>query len=177
MKHKILLLLYLLAGCTGPTGTGSVSDGPEQISSLFYRVLLANPVKGIGKPELYRPFTPLLQQSLWLKMVQANQALQVMQQRDKSYHSPVDGVIFTSWYQGISDFTLNGCDIEKRTAHCRISLIYRKPDTQIEWQDELLLKQGRLGWQIEDVIYDKARAFSPRSNLGQRLDEIISLAR
>lgn len=87
MKYKALWLLCLLAGCAGPAGTGSVSDGPEQISALFYRVLLANPVQGINKPELYRPFTPLLQQSLWLKIVQANQAEVVIKQRDVSMGS------------------------------------------------------------------------------------------
>ena len=176
-RALLLLMVVVLSACSGPVNKGIVSDGPEQIVGMFYRLLLANPVQGVQKVQLYRPFSPLLQQSLWLRLVQANQAEVVMTQRDGNYRTSLTGVLFTSWYQGISDFTLEKCDIQKRVAHCQVSLIYSKPDLDIQWQDELLLKQGRLGWQIEDVIYDKARAFSPRSNLSQRLDEVVALSR
>ena len=46
----------------------------------------------------------------------------------------------------------------------------------MEWQDGLRLRQGRLGWQVEDVVYGGDWDFAPKGTLTSRLDTIIRMA-
>ncbi len=171
-----LLVLLLLAGCSDKQPVNEITNGPAQIAETFYRLLQAHPLVDLPEPAQYRDFRPLLQQSLLRRL---EQAYAVDQQGHRAEPEPTpplsQGSLFTSLFEGMTDFELIACQSKKMTSRCQFRLIYDNQGKTVEWQDELRLRQGRLGWQVEDVVYGGNWDFAPKGTLTSRLDTIIAM--
>ena len=88
----------------------------------------------------------------------------------------VQGSLFTSLADGFTDFELVACQTKKLKSRCQFTLIYNKQGHTIEWQDELRLRRGRLGWQVEDLVYGGNWVYAPTGKLTSRLDVVIASA-
>lgn len=165
-----------LAGCSETADIGEVTNGPEQIAETFYRALRANPLVDLPRPDAYRVFRPLLQQSLLRRLERAYTVDQQIHGAEPEPTPPLlQGSLFTSLFEGFTDFELLSCQTKKFTSRCQFELIYDNQGQMVKWQDELRLRQGRLGWQVEDVIYGGDWDFAPKGTLTSRLDAIIGM--
>ncbi len=169
--------LCLLVGCSETVDPNAMPAGPEQIAETFYRALLANPLVDLPTPEQLRPFRPLLQQSLLRRLEQAHAVdLSIRSSTQLPTPPAVQGSLFTSLADGFTDFELVACQTKKLKSRCQFTLIYNKQGHTIEWQDELRLRRGRLGWQVEDLVYGGNWAYAPTGKLTSRLDVVIASA-
>ena len=48
---RLLLVLWVLSGCSDKPVSGEITNGPEQIAETFYRALRANPLVDLPAPE------------------------------------------------------------------------------------------------------------------------------
>jgi hypothetical protein len=173
---RLLLVLWVLSGCSDKPVSGEITNGPEQIAETFYRALRANPLVDLPAPEQYRVFRPLLQQSLLRRLEQAYVVDRQIHANEPQPTPPLsEGSLFTSLFEGVTDFELIGCQTKKLTSRCQFKLIYDNQGKRVEWQDGLRLRQGRLGWQVEDVDYGGDWDFAPQGTLTSRLDTIIAM--
>ena len=177
LMGRLLLVLLVLSGCSEKQPSGEMTNGPEQIAETFYRALRANPLVDLPAPEQYRVFRPLLQQSLLRRLEQAYAVDRQIHANEPQPTPPLsEGRLFTSLFEGFTDFELIGCQTKKLTSRCQFNLIYDNQGKTVEWQDGLRLRQGRLGWQVEDVVYGGDWDFAPKGTLTSRLDTIIRMA-
>ena len=177
VRYGVGFGLCLLVGCSETVDPNALPAGPDQIAETFYRALLANPLMDLPAPEQLRPFRPLLQQSLLRRLEQAHAAdLSIRTSTQLATPPAVQGSLFTSLAEGFTDFELVACQIKKLKSRCQFTLIYDKQGRAIEWQDELRLRRGRLGWQVEDLVYGGHWAYVPTGKLTSRLDVVIASA-
>ena len=166
--------LWLLAACSEQNQVQPQHNGPEQVANTFYRLLLAEPVSGLPSVDELRPFRAVLHQDLIRRLEAAHSAEQQYLAGAKEPVTPLfEGSLFTSLFEGFTDFHLESCQTRRRTSDCLITLIYDKHGQRSEWQDGLRLRQGRLGWQISDVTYGGKWDFAPKGTLQQRLDAVL----
>ena len=177
VRYGVGFGLCLLVGCSETVDPNALPAGPDQIAETFYRALLANPLMDLPAPEQLRPFRPLLQQSLLRRLGQAHAAdLSIRTSTQLATPPAVQGSLFTSLAEGFTDFELVACQTKKLKSRCQFTLIYDKQGQTIEWQDELRLRRGRLGWQVDDLVYGGHWAYVPTGKLTSRLDVVIASA-
>ena len=177
VRYGVGFGLCLLVGCSETVDPNALPAGPDQIAETFYRALLPNPLMDLPAPEQLRPFRPLLQQSLLRRLEQAHAAdLSIRTSTQLATPPAVQGSLFTSLAEGFTDFELVACQTKKLKSRCQFTLIYDKQGQTIEWQDELRLRRGRLGWQVEDLVYGGHWAYVPTGKLTSRLDVVIASA-
>ena len=177
VRYGVGFGLCLLVGCSETVDPNALPAGPDQIAETFYRTLLANPLMDLPAPEQLRPFRPLLQQSLLRRLEQAHAAdLSIRTSTQLATPPAVQGSLFTSLAEGFTDFELVACQTKKLKSRCQFTLIYDKQGQTIEWQDELRLRRGRLGWQVDDLVYGGHWAYVPTGKLTSRLDVVIASA-
>ena len=177
VRYGVGIGLCLLVGCSETVDPKTLPAGPEQIAETFYRALRANPLMDLPASEALRPFRPLLQQSLLRRLERAHSVDQAIRTSALIATPPaLQGSLFTSLAEGFTDFELMECQTKKLVSRCQFTLIYEKQGDAIEWQDELRLRRGRLGWQVEDVTYGGNWAYAPTGKLTSRLDVVIASA-
>ncbi len=175
VRYGVGVGLCLLVGCSETVDPNAIPAGPEQIAETFYRALRANPLMDLPDAEHLRPFRPLMQQSLLRRLEKAHAVDQTIRTSALIATPPaLQGSLFTSLAEGFTDFELIECQTKKLVSRCQFTLIYDKQGDAIEWQDELRLRRGRLGWQVEDVIYGGNWAYAPTGSLTSRLDAVIA---
>lgn len=175
VRYGVGVGLCLLVGCSETVDPNAIPAGPEQIAETFYRALRANPLMDLPASEALRPFRPLMQQSLLRRLEKAYAVDQTIRTSALIATPPaLQGSLFTSLAEGFTDFELIECQTKKLVSRCQFTLIYDKQGSPIEWQDELRLRRGRLGWQVEDVTYGGNWAYAPTGRLTSRLDTVIA---
>lgn len=175
VRYGVGVGFCLLVGCSETVDPKTLPAGPELIAETFYRALRANPLMDLPASEELRPFRPLMQQSLLRRLEKAHSVDQAIRTSALIATPPaLQGSLFTSLAEGFTDFELMECQTKKLVSRCQFSLRYDKQGDAIEWQDELHLRRGRLGWQIEDVAYGGEWAYAPKGTLSARLDALIA---
>ncbi|WP_377153091.1 hypothetical protein [Pseudaeromonas sharmana] len=167
--------LFGLTACSEPHPSSGPSNGPEQVANRFYRILLAEPFGGLPTQEQLRPYRAVLHQELIRRLEEAYAAEQhYLATANEAVPPLVEGSLFGSLFEGVTDFQVERCQNARRTSRCLVTLIYDKQGERVEWQDELHLRQGRLGWQISNLTYGGKWDFAPSGTLQQRLDAVIA---
>lgn len=170
--------LAILAGCsqTPQQPDEPVTNGPEQIASMFYRLLEANPVPGLPDDDALRVFRALLNQSL-LHQLEAASAAQNRWLASSTPNPPLwQGSPFLSATEGMDSFSLVACNTGRRTSQCTIDLQVEARGIRHSWQDVIHLRYGRLGWQIVDIDYGGDWSGSAHGQLGKRLADFVEAA-
>ena len=170
--------LAVLAGCsqTSQEVDEPVTNGPEQIAAMFYRLLEANPVPGLPGDDALRVFRALFNQSL-LHELQSATAAQNRWLASSTPNPPLwQGSPFVSASEGMDSFTLVGCKTGRRTSQCTVDLQVEARGIRHAWQDVIHLRYGRLGWQIVDIDYGGDWPGSAHGQLGKRLTDFVEAA-
>ncbi len=175
VRYGVGVGFCLLVGCSETVDPNALPAGPEQIAETFYRALRANPLMDLPASEALRPFRPLMQQSLLRRLEKAHAVDQTIRTSALIATPPaLQGSLFTSLAEGFTDFELIECQTRKLVSRCQFRLSYAQQEESIEWQDELRLRRGRLGWQVEDVAYGGDWAYAASGTLTARLDAVIA---
>lgn len=175
VRYGIGVGLCLLVGCSETVDPKTLPAGPEQIAETFYRALRANPLMDLPASEALRPFsTPAATEFVAASGEGSCRGPDNLTSALIATPPALQGSLFTSLAEGFTDFELMECQTKKLRSRCQFTLIYDKQGDAIEWQDELRLRRGRLGWQVEDVTYGGNWAYAPTGSLTSRLDAVIA---
>ncbi len=174
----LLMLSLLFSGCSQIPDDADepVTNGPEQITAMFYRLLEANPSPGLPGEESLRVFRALLTQSL-LHDLDAASAAQGRWLASNTANPPLwQGSPFLSAAEGLDNFSLRECKTGRRTSQCTVDLQVTARGISHRWHDVVHLRFGRLGWQIVDLEYGGDWPGSAQGRLVERLTRFVAAA-
>lgn len=125
-----------------------------------------------------RRLHPILSPRLNLLLDQAAAARARFAARVKGAAPPlIDGDIFTSDFDGATDWRPGPCTGDEKTARCPVALSRRGPGAApAHWQDTLLLVRDDGGWKVDDVLYDGAFRSGNTGRLSGLLGMVLAMA-
>ena len=174
MRKAAALCLMLLAVLPA-----MAQDAATATADAFYKELLAAPAAlAVGIPDaaararLAALLTPRLNKAL------ADAAGAEARFKAKNKDSPplMEGDIFSSLFEGPTQFQLGACRGDDKTQRCAISLSRQDPGkAPVRWSDTLVLANNG-GWKVDDIAYDANFAFGNTGTLTQMLKMAVSEA-
>jgi hypothetical protein len=180
MKH-ILSAVLLLAAVSW--AAPALADDPAQAVGAFYAVYSAQHMQDTGIPDatVRLRLQPVLSPRLNKELSDAASAQARMTARMKNAVPPMlEGDIFSSLFEGASDWKIGACQTSATTARCSVALNYVPPAAAgakakpASWTDTLLLVQTPQGWKVDDVVYDAGFAFGNTGRLSDMLAMVIA---
>jgi hypothetical protein len=88
----------------------------------------------------------------------------------------IEGDIFSSLFEGPTQWTVNGCNGDAKTARCSVTLTrHAAGQRPVTWTDTLVLANAG-GWKVDDVIYDPNLPTGNTGTLDQTLRMVQSEA-
>jgi hypothetical protein len=180
MKHALSAFL-LLAGLAW--AAPALADDPAQAVGAFYAVYNAQHVQGSGIPDatVRLRLQPVLSPRLNRQLSDAAAAQGRLTAMVKNAVPPMlEGDIFSSLFEGASDWKIGACQTSAGTARCSVALNYVPPSVAggnakpASWTDTVLLVNTAQGWKVDDVVYDAGFAFGNTGRLSDMLTMVIA---
>ena len=90
----------------------------------------------------------------------------------------VQGDIFTSMFEGATDFALGPCEIKGDAALCSVNLAYgrQRMESESKWTDQVYLVRENGAWRVDDVGYGGKWDFARRGRLRESLKAVVAEA-
>jgi hypothetical protein len=172
-----LFCLALLA----VTPAGAMED-PASAVSAFYDVYHAQHSGGIPDATGRLRYQPVLTPRLNQQLADAAQAQARLSARVKNAVPPMlEGDIFTSLFEGASDWKIGACHGDARMARCPVALSYnptaiagRAPAKPATWNDVVIVAATPQGWKVDDIIYDPGFAAGNTGRLSDMLKMVVA---
>ena len=175
---RIAVLLALLAT------PALASTDPATAVGDFYGVYVPLHVKGGGIPDATARvrYQPVLSPRLNKLIADAAAAQARLTAKVKNAVPPMlEGDVFSSLFEGASDYQIGECRGDAKTARCPVALSYvppvipgKKAEKPAKWNDTVVVVMTRQGWKVDDVIYDAGFAFGNTGRLSSMLQMVIS---
>jgi hypothetical protein len=187
MKHVLVLAALLLLAF--PAGAALAADDPAIAAAGFYDVYQAQHKTGGGIPDatgrlrysavLSPNLNRLLNQAA---AAQARTAARIKASGPKAAVMPMfPGDIFTSLFEGATDWQVGECKGDDTAARCPVALTHVDPPIKgkpapkpANWRDVLVMAHTPAGWKVDDVIYDAGFAFGNTGRLTDMLKMVVA---
>jgi hypothetical protein len=172
LKRKVLGLLVLLA-------TPARADDMDKVANSFYATYAGLPRAG-GIPDATARvrYAPLLSPRLAKLIGDAAAAETRFSKQNKDAPPLIEGDLFSSMFEGFTQFKVGVCSGDARNGQCSISLTYqdKKSPKPVNWNDALLLVNTPGGWKVDDLAYKAGFQFGNTGLLSDTLKMAISEA-
>jgi hypothetical protein len=183
MKRALVLAALFL------TPPAVAADDPAIAVGSFYDVYAVQHKTGGGIPDatgrlrysgvLSPDLNKLLNQAA---AAQARTAARIKASGPKAAVMPMfQGDIFTSLFEGATDWQVGECKGDGSAARCPIALTHvdpavkgRPPTRPANWHDILVVTHTPAGWKVDDVIYDAGYAFGNTGRLTDMLKMVVA---
>ena len=174
MRKAAALAILVLAALPA-----RAQDAVSMAANDFYKALLAAPAgSGDGIPDAATRarLAPLLTPRLNKALADAAGAEARFKARNKDSPPLMEGDIFSSLFEGPTQFQLGACRGDDKTQRCAVSLSRQDPGKPaVRWTDALVLANSG-GWKVDDIGYDANFAFGNTGTLDQMLKMAVSEA-
>jgi hypothetical protein len=177
MTRAVVLLVLMMAPALA-------SADPASAVVSFYDVYVPLHVKGGGIPDATERvrYQPVLSPRLNKQIADAAQAQARLTAKVKNAVPPMlEGDIFSSLFEGASDYQIGECRGDTKIARCPVALTYAPPpvpghkaEKRAKWNDTVVVVMTPQGWKVDDVIYDAGFAFGNTGRLSSMLQMVIS---
>jgi len=194
MKRALVLILLLLSPAA------LAADDPAIAVGSFYDVYAVQHKSGSGIPDatgrlrysgvLSPDLNKLLNQAA---VAQSRTAARVKASGPKAAVMPMfQGDIFTSLFEGATDWQVGECRGDDKAARCPIALTHvdpappsssgavgqknvgKPPAKPANWRDVVLVVHTPAGWKVDDIIYDAGFAFGNTGRLTDMLKMVVA---
>jgi len=184
MKPALVLAALLLA-----SPAALAADDPAIAVGSFYDVYAVQHKTGGGIPDATGRLrysgvlTPNLNKLLnQAAAAQARTAARIKAGGPKAAVMPMfQGDIFTSLFEGATDWQIGECKGDDTAARCPITLTHAEPAAKgkppgrpTNWRDVVLAVHTPAGWKVDDVIYDAGFAFGNTGRLTDMLKMVVA---
>ena len=154
---KTFGIIFLVSGIL--TAQTAFVAGEESIVSetvnAFYEAYLTSYTLGTPEEDQLRYFEKLLSGEL-ASLLQDLSAAEIRYHEQTEGEVPplVQGDLFTSLFEGATEFTILPCEVERFTASCLVEFTNTQAgDSPFSWQDRVYLIQQEDTWVIDDVEF------------------------
>jgi len=169
-----LIAVFIVLFTTVVFAAEPASDMMEVVDS-FYNTYLAVQPSGIPTAKEMENFNPYFTAGLVKLLQQADQAEQKYHEQTKGEVPPlVEGDLFTSLFEGATNFKVLLCEI--KTGSCLVELSYvaqEKTSSPTIWKDKVYLVKTARGWQIDDIEFLGEWQFMHRGRLQDLLEQVV----
>lgn len=150
----VVPLALLLSACTtvepaykdiGTRVGPCVDGGPDSVAQQFYDLRTQQPSQGLPDAQLLAKYRPLLSDSLYQSLIQA--------QAKPNKAALLSGDIFSSQNQGATDASVADASTIPNTDARNIPLRVNLTRGDTHWQDEVLMVREGTCWTVNDVRY------------------------
>jgi hypothetical protein len=167
----VLLVASLPALCLFAPLPARSDEAMTAAVNNFYTLATAKGLSSTGIPSaaarvrLAPLVTPRLSQAL---AAAANAEARFMA-KNKDSPPLIEGDIFSSLFEGPTQWKAGACSGDAMTARCSVALTRQDQGQKpVNWTDTLVLSnQG--GWKVDDIVYDAGFAFGNTGTLSQML--------
>lgn len=176
--RRLALALILLAG------PALASEDPASAVSGFYDVYATQHASGGGIPDATGRlrYSAVLTPRLNKQIADAAAAQARLSAKVKNAVPPMlEGDIFTSLFEGATDWQIGECRGDARMARCPVALTHavkslagQKPEKPSHWTDTVMVVKTPQGWKVDDVAYDAGFAFGNTGKLSDMLAMVVA---
>jgi hypothetical protein len=180
MKHLLVAILLLIPAAL----RAQPASDPAAALNAFYAVYASQQAHGGGIPDATGRvrYAPVLSPRLNKQLTAAAAAQARLNAKVKNAVPPMlEGDVFSSLFEGATDWKAGACQITTKAARCPVALTYTPPPSQnakaakpANWSDTILLVETPQGWKVDDVIYDAGFAFGNTGRLSGMLQMVIA---
>jgi len=171
VKRAWALILLLAA-------TPARAEDMASAASGFYAAYLSLPRQG-GIPDATARirYAPLLSPRLNKLIAEAAAAETRFAKANKNSPPLIEGDLFSSLFEGFSQFKLGACSGSPTSGQCAVSLTYQsRGQKPVTWNDAVMLVNTPAGWKIDDIAYKAGFQFGNSGLLSDTLKFTIAQA-
>lgn len=138
----------------------------------FYGVYKALHVSGVPGDDDRGKFAPFLSPRLEALLKQAAAAEAGFYRANKDVPPMVEGDLFSSLFEGATDFTIGDCTPDGAGGKCVVKLSYSDAANKQAWTDTAYLVRTPSGWRVDDIGYGGGWDFGNKGRLSQTLQQL-----
>jgi hypothetical protein len=154
-------------------------DAMAAAANAFYAASAqARPATGGGIPDATgrARYAPVLSARLNKALSDAAAAETRFSAKTKGAPPLIEGDIFSSLFEGPTQWAVKDCNGDAKTARCSVTLTRQSPGQRpVTWTDTLVLANAG-GWKVDDVIYDPNLSSGNTGTLNETLRMVQSEA-
>lgn len=148
----------------------------QETVSAFYQTYLGLRPSGVPSTEDLQKFQPYISVELGGLLKQAANAEQVYYKATKGEVPPlVEGDLFTSLFEGASNFDILSCENKEATGSCSVQFTYIDPSDRSshQWKDKAFVVKEPGGWRVDDIGYGGDWEFMHKGRMRDVLKQVI----
>jgi hypothetical protein len=170
MKGAVLVALLALA--PGPL---QAQNDPAQTAQGFLSVYGSfHPPDGVPDAQGRSRLAPYLSPGLNRLLADAAAAEARFSAKVKDSPPLIEGDLFTSMFEGASQWRLGACTPSGASARCPVTFGHRDSSGKISsWTDTLLLVKNREDWRVDDIAYGGGFQFGNTGRLSDTLKLVL----
>jgi hypothetical protein len=173
MKAPGLLGMFFLLSAPLPF---AAQAGPSATALGFLSIYgTFHPSDGIPDAQARARLEPYLSPALNKLLVAAGEAQARFSDRVKDSPPLIEGDLFTSMFEGATQWKLQTCAISGKEAHCPVDFIHAAANARpTSWTDNLILVDTPQGWRLDDIAYGGRFQFGNTGRLSDTLKTVSS---
>lgn len=165
--------LCLFALVLAPLALAAQTE-PSATASAFLSVYGSfHPSDGIPDAANRARLAPYLSPALNKLLADAADAQTRFSARIKDSPPLIEGDLFTSMFEGASQWKLQACSVSGNQARCPVAFTHTGADAKVtNWTDSLILANTPQGWRLDDIAYGGAFQFGNTGRLSDTLKTV-----
>jgi len=172
---KALSRFILLAALLAPVSVAA-QTAPDAAASGFLSAYGGfHPSDGIPDGAGRARLQPFLSPALNKLLADAAAAQARFSAKIKNAPPMLEGDLFTSMFEGASQWKLQACAVSGHQARCPVAFSHAGSNGKtINWTDTLLLVNTQQGWRVDDIAYGGGFQFGNTGRLSDTLKTVTS---
>ena len=167
--------LVLLAALLAPVSLAAQTEPDAAVSGFLSAYGSFHPSDGIPDSAGRARLQPFLSPALNKLLADAAQAQARFSAKVKDSPPLLEGDLFTSMFEGVTQLKLQPCVTSGNGARCPVAFAHAGSDDKaITWTDTLLLVNTPQGWRVDDVAYGGGFQFGNTGRLSETLKTVTS---
>jgi hypothetical protein len=172
---KALGRLGLIAALLGPISVAAQTVPDAAASGFLSAYGSFHPSDGIPDSAGRARLQPFLSPALNKLLADAAAAQARFSTKLKDSPPLLEGDLFTSMFEGATQWKLQPCAISGNQARCPVAFTHAGPNSKpINWTDALLLVNTPQGWRVDDIAYGGGFQFGNTGRLSDTLKTVTS---
>jgi hypothetical protein len=172
---KALGRLIPLAALLAPVSVAAHTVPDAAASGFLSAYGSFHPSDGIPDSAGRARLQPFLSPALNKLLADAAQAQARFSAKIKNAPPLLEGDLFTSMFEGASQWKLQACAVSGNQARCPVAFAHAGPNGKsANWTDTLLLVNTPQGWRVDDVAYGGGFQFGNTGRLSDTLKTVTS---
>lgn len=167
----VLLLVWAPLPLAAQTDPSAAASGFLSVYGSFH------PSDGIPDVKARTQLGPYLSPALNNLLADADKAQVRFSRKIKNSPPLIEGDLFTSLFEGATQWTLRSCTIRGKEARCLVDFVHAGANTKpTGWTDTLILVNTGQGWRLDDIAYGGRFQFGNIGRLSDTLRTVIAEA-